>query len=402
LLNLNHPDFTHIIDTEIGVACNCTPLLENWRDSKSVIYEKLLHSNMVQNTPFEYNLSRRQKEFAKRKFLRNMRPLFKEGSDIDTESLLTNRLRKDYDIQGAKFPRDTRTTKLLRTLTVDTGQGEVMKMEKEYAEFIQPIKSLSGKLKISIDPIDFITVSENSYKWNSCHSIRDGDYRAGSLALMSDDNTAICYLEGDRVFKFHDIAVPNKKWRVLIHFFPKVPFVLFNNQYPFRSVFIMSELIKMITKLLKQSYNMDFHHILIRNSELQGILQSDDNEALCNDLIMNVYNELKKTQYTLAIFPVHSSGIKDVSHPIYIGQRPLCPICGDHEIERSGTLGCDYCFPFEYCCICGGREFTNHIVYHDSECYCISCFEDYFTICEICGKCVSIDDDECCNDGKED
>ena len=80
---------------------------------------------------------------------------------------------------------------------------------------------IEGKLCMSVHPLDFLSLSENTYNWRSCHAL-DGDYRAGNLSYMVDSSTVICYLKSDR-----DERLPNfppevkwnsKKWRVLLFF----------------------------------------------------------------------------------------------------------------------------------------------------------------------------------------
>ena len=39
---------------------------------------------------------------------------------------------------------------------------------------------LSGILTFSVDPLDYLSVSENASNWRSCHAL-DGEYRAGNL-----------------------------------------------------------------------------------------------------------------------------------------------------------------------------------------------------------------------------
>ena len=38
---------------------------------------------------------------------------------------------------------------------------------------------VKGTLCFSVHPLDFLSLSENTYNWRSCHSL-DGEYRAGN------------------------------------------------------------------------------------------------------------------------------------------------------------------------------------------------------------------------------
>ena len=70
-------------------------------------------------------------------------------------------------------------------------------------------------------PLDYLSLSENTYNWRSCHSL-DGEYRAGNLSYMMDKSTVICYLKSnDDVILSNfgpEVKWNSKKWRVLLYF----------------------------------------------------------------------------------------------------------------------------------------------------------------------------------------
>lgn len=93
--------------------------------------------------------------------------------------------------------------------------------------------NISGTLVLSIDPIDFLTMSMNSSGWRSCYHL-NGDRPIGASGLMQSPFTAIAYLETDNEFKFGDYTGPNKTWRTTIVFDGTHGYI--GKHYPFYSL----------------------------------------------------------------------------------------------------------------------------------------------------------------------
>lgn len=109
------------------------------------------------------------------------------------------------------------------------------KIQQEYSMILQEVK-VTGTLVLSIHPLDYLSASENTYNWRSCHAL-DGDYRAGNLNYMIDQSTVVCYLKGlneTKLPRFPE-SVPwnSKKWRMLLFFSRNYGTVFAGRQYPF-------------------------------------------------------------------------------------------------------------------------------------------------------------------------
>ena len=69
-------------------------------------------------------------------------------------------------------------------------------------------------------PLDFLSLSENTYNWRTCHSL-DGEFKAGNLSYMIDSSTFIVYLRPEKTYNIL-LTFPNtvqwnsKKWRMLM------------------------------------------------------------------------------------------------------------------------------------------------------------------------------------------
>jgi hypothetical protein len=104
---------------------------------------------------------------------------FREMSHVSGEEFANNRFR------GMKL------TKFMKELLNHTYLAT--QVENEYSRQLMKLKPTEGYLVLSIHPIDYITMSESGYNWDSCQSI-NGDFAAGTVALMSDYCTIVAYI----------------------------------------------------------------------------------------------------------------------------------------------------------------------------------------------------------------
>lgn len=106
---------------------------------------------------------------------------------------------------------------------------------QNYASRIIQEDKIEGTLCFSVHPLDFLSVSENTYNWRSCHAL-DGEYRAGNLSYMVDRSTFICYLRGAENQKLphfpEDVLWNSKKWRMLLYMEDKRRGLMAGRQYP--------------------------------------------------------------------------------------------------------------------------------------------------------------------------
>ena len=108
--------------------------------------------------------------------------------------------------------------------------------------------TITGTLCFSVHPLDFLSSSENTHNWRSCHSL-DGEYRGGNLSYMVDDCTFMCYLRSDgydhQLPNFpHEVKWNSKKWRVLLYLSNDRTMLMAGRQYPFSSSTGMDRVIK--------------------------------------------------------------------------------------------------------------------------------------------------------------
>ena len=98
---------------------------------------------------------------------------------------------------------------------------------------------VTGKLCLSVHPLDFLSASENNHSWRSCHAL-DGEYRVGNVSYMMDNCTFIAYLKsnGPDVKLPHfpdDVPWNDKKWRCYFYVDRENEIIYAAKQYPFFS-----------------------------------------------------------------------------------------------------------------------------------------------------------------------
>ena len=127
---------------------------------------------------------------------------------------------------------------------IEEDEETVKRLQTQASMIIQENKVI-GKLCFSVHPLDYLSISETTYNWRSCHAL-DGEYRAGNLSYMLDDSTIICYLKSNKETKLpnfpDDVLWNSKKWRLLLHFSENLDVCFSGRQYPFFSPGAISRL----------------------------------------------------------------------------------------------------------------------------------------------------------------
>ena len=299
-------------------------------------------------------------------------------------------------------------------------------VQNEASMLVQKDK-IKGHLCFSVHPLDFLSTSENTCNWRSCHSL-DGDYRSGNLSYMLDASTMICYLRSDNEAQLPnfpaDVLWNNKKWRMLIHLEDKWCGILLGRQYPFTS----EEVFPIITKTFNNDFDFDlkafknihFSELLIDDegnicSGIRNILENrmNDNGTFkplneeyllmdnairpISDVIKDgknslMYNDLTRSTCYKRIWALNYFANPSTVHWT-IGAEVPCLACGDKHIEKSNTFFCSNCDSlyseddFGYCTCCDNPVYADTvIVLNNGDYVCPSCFEYSCNYCEDCGE----------------
>lgn len=296
------------------------------------------------------------------------------------------------------------------------------------SKYIQENK-IEGYLYLSVDPRDFLTLSENNENWWSCQTL-DGDYRSGNLSYMVDNTTIIAYLASSRQQHLKcfpkNILWNSKKWRMLIHTDMK-SCAYFNRPYPYESEDLLSEVNKLLHEFnilnslfsnpqdvgfrvvkTQRSQEMLFCNQLVaegRVFDTRDIIDQSDYLGYCDIISSNCYSPIvainigKMEDYIYNYCSLDSKR-KTNKHEEYeefkkifgikIGEKIPCPCCGEEHLSRDNSLLCEICIAdkdadedFYVSC-----DSCFHHIYEDEECYWIN----DVPYCEKCYKAMQQED----------
>ncbi len=266
-------------------------------------------------------------------------------------------------------------------------------------------KELGGNLTISIHPLDYMTMSDNSYGWESCMSwSNEGGYRQGTVEMMNSRSVIVAYLSGDEKYKISDYGHEgrywnSKKWRQLFVVDHNV--IIGVKDYPYHN----DELGKIVVKWLRElaaerlgwtykdleqysggSYKFHFDH-----------LPEDKNGFTLEFSTGSMYSDFGCLDYhwmcmSTDIDPeeIHANsntswkGTPWMAIP-YSG-RSQCMVCGDlsPNFEDESCLACEECQSRPRCDCCG--EITGETWRIDGMELCEYCWENRVHECAGCGE----------------
>lgn len=383
---------------------NTAPLVSQWYESKKHFID--LFGGMIWRSPerIRIELSPKQKHEKFESFRKRLNEAeilhylnngitFEEFISENEEGFFDNRIVKSYE----NLPAGSKLLKSFRRFIPD--QYTTRWAQDVASKYIQESK-IDGYLYLSVNPIDFLTSSENNANWVSCHSL-DGDYRAGNLSYMVDKTTFIAYLANDKMEHFKslpgDMDWFSKKWRMFVHTDIDNN-VYYNKSYPYDSEELRNRVHQIFLQITNNkdtfgsipshygfqkvtlpsgnSYLLDHNYLLI-NSEVydtREIIDISDYLGYCDLISSGTYSPIAAVNINGPIEKFH----------IKIGEKALCPCCGSEYIDRDDSFLCGTCQAeqdadedlFFKCGSCYRRiyEDDENIYWVNGTSYCESCY----------------------------
>lgn len=147
---------------------------------------------------------------------------------ISADEVSSNFLERDFQMFDTVFKKGIKVSKCFKHLVKkDYLYGATTK----YSMFLQSLKA-KGTAVLSIDPIDFLTMSANKSGWRSCHA-PDGEYRVGQIAYMMDSVSVISYIKSKDDCELNSGLIhTNKIWRQIVLINDNNSYALQARQYP--------------------------------------------------------------------------------------------------------------------------------------------------------------------------
>lgn len=340
-----------------------------------------------------------------------------------SDGFYNNMTTSVYELDnGTKLPKGMKLVKAFKYFESD--KNALHELQSRASQIIQSDK-VSGKLCISVHPLDYLSSSENVHNWRSCHSL-DGDYRAGNLSYMADNHTIICYLKSEDDTNLpnfpHNIKWNSKKWRVLLHISEDWAMMFAGRQYPFSSEtginYLKDHLLKAnlcswdawhTEKVSSVNIEGETIRLFRKYIPIEGQLIEMD-KLVCDTKNSLQYNDLLKStcydpMYSFRSHRWSRTAFSNYADPIdtkfSIGKEVKCLHCGDDVITYSNMMRCTDCEAeygedsedFYYCSYCERRVHYDdaHWLAGD-EVVCQQCFDNVIQRCDCCGEYYHEDD----------
>ena len=415
----------HSQGLDINTLNGIHQIMTQWWENKHQFYNRL-HNQLIlksdEEVTFEMDADSRRKQLMN--FICRVEEYYNNRQlalflDENASDFFSNILKHDYELDE-RYPikKGTKIVKAFKYFVSD--KDELHAIQDEASMLIQENK-ITGRLCFSIHPLDFLSSSENTYKWRSCHAL-DGDYRAGNLDYMIDKSTMICYLEGAENVKLPNFpeSVPwnSKKWRMLLHFSDDKDLVFAGRQYPFVSQVALDIIKDKFLPLIfnkRNIYVSDWHNDILTGNEFDYKYQEPDENYDCwpwhtgftafipngipmiNKHVIRInerhfhYNDLLYS--TVYENPYYAWSVDcDSKSVLHIGGDLKCVCCGKRQPFGSESMVCDDCYnkymntDITYCECCERRIYDDEpIVYmHDGSILCTECADNETESCAIC------------------
>lgn len=262
-------------------------------------------------------------------------------------------------------------------------------------------KELEGTLTISIHPLDYMTMSDNSYDWDSCMSwSREGGYRQGTVEMMNSKSVVIAYLSGDETMPIGNHQWNSKKWRQL--FVVDHDIIASVKDYPYHNEELGKEIVKWLKELAEERLGWQYNDIIPYSFEddtrfihLDYLPEEKNNFSLCIEH-SSMYNDFGCLDYHWMCFSkdINPNDIRGKNNPdtpwhnaylpVYYSGPSQCMICGDRcpDFDDESCLACRDCQNRLRCDCCG--EYVNDVFAIDDIQLCESCWDNRVVECANC------------------
>lgn len=311
---------------------------------------------------------------------------------------ITIPLGKGIKIQHECKPLPT-IHKLLRA--IDFSEEVFERFRIAHSQILNSTK-VYGTLCLSIDPLDYITMSDNNNRWSSCMSWanHDGEYHGGTVEMMNSPCVLLAYIKSDEDYYPCGSEYPfsNKKWRQLI--IADKDIILGNRHYPFNCEEAETEALRWVKEIMETTMGCSFLDELAPFHNNSSKNPNDVYLDICTDVM---YNDVYDTRMGyLTAKPIDYRIELDIS-----GQRN-CMCCG-RPIDLDAPpewVTCIHCNDAVICENCGAYVIRDDEYFSNSlgQCFCrdcvdnaevtfCSCCDEPFMDCDITGLDIDFEDD---------
>lgn len=419
-------DFDKVISYSQGISNPKTEeLFDRWLEAKRDFIEAM-DGRLIYTIPHKvsFELSHKEKMNRVNEFIESVSMTWRNNElacfiDENKDGFFSNVVVESFTApSGGKIPKGMKLVKAFKYFEDDRITLE--EIQNRASMIIQEDK-IEGHLCFSVHPLDFLSTSENTYNWRSCHAL-DGEYRCGNLSYMMDKSTVVVYLRSDK----EENALPNfppevkwnsKKWRMLLFMSDSWNAMFAGRQYPFFSETALDAVLYHASEAFRFSGEWsNWHNDEFRNFKFAGddegrdemwlrnvYIPMKDKLYLKNELIEDCenpmhFNDLLKSSCYVPYYcwQKRSWGYNNEIHFTIGGEIP-CLRCGEHPVAQTDDMLCQDC-ELEYgssedemyttCSCCGRRILDDDSYYVESsgENICEYCADRECRECDNCGE----------------
>lgn len=288
-----------------------------------------------------------------------------------------------------KIQKGTRLSRVLKHFISETNTLNDIQMY--YSRILQQ-KTITGVLCLSVDPLDFLTMSETGYNWRSCQSL-DGSYRVGTMSLMMDSCTFIAYLKATENTQLSKLPPEtpwnNKRWRMLCHWNQKEKVLVMAKAYPYSNSDIENNVLNAITDSFK-----------VENKESSSLFQIPYDVVMEDDDLGLHYNDsLTRENNGSKMFKF--KGIPSSNdEKMVVGGAVTCLECGNNLLVEPSMFICEECAELYRCDSCGDLT-DQYSIYETMDSFlCETCYFEKCYTCDGCGEIFDQDEggEDCINE----
>lgn len=430
-------------------------LMYQWAEAKKSFID-IMGGNLIYELPEEvtFEMSEQDKIHSVDEFIREVEWKYRYSRYIDYLLDFLTSIKKDFFknevSQDFSFPNDIKIPKGMKInralkFFFPNDKESLTDIQNEVSRILQKDK-VKGILCISVHPLDFLSSSENTYNWRSCHAL-DGEFRSGNLSYMVDSSTVICYLRSKNLEQHlpnFPFKVPwnSKKWRMLLHFSEDWEMMFAGRQYPFSSEqgmdIVKDKLLKSAgfpdswtkwdnTKITNFTYstgekielNGEYLEIGHKLKEIKDLVKVGPGSQNFNDILSSSFYDpyysfrLHKRNMYWDIEDYYCKSTSYTGTTFTIGGAVRCLCCGKYDILIPQTMRCISCEEeygteeiddFVYCEDCGRRVYYDNTIFVYSDYYdgfrvCPECAEEYDR-CDECGSYITPENKVIDKDGR--
>ncbi len=301
--------------------------LNRWANAKYEIY-LLFDKKLVIDEDIELDMSETEMRGKLNEISMELPAYASLLQGFSMREWLGNECREDNSTLRS-FYQEYRNGAVLSTMLAKLVRDD--ELRDKVANLMQTRK-IKSKIAVSIDPYDYLTMSQNNHGWQSCQRIDGGEWTTGTISLMFDEATMIAYkhsgIDQPYNIKHYKFTGNSKSWRQCIYLDKETSGFATSRQYPYQSGEITKAIRALIEKRISEYFEVPNRWIVSNN---QGMDYKEGSETVYHDL-NNGHD------YKVALLKAGKSEIK-----VEVGSDIICVSCGRKITGSRDKLVCKSC-----------------------------------------------------------